>query len=75
MKNYEKEPKKKIEIKRYQKIIIGILLGLFLIATIILMVFFAPYIFSNTTLAIVVLLVLIAIMGVILWFALKESNK
>lgn len=75
MKKYEKEPKKKIELKRYQKIIIGILLGLFLIATITLMIVFAPYIFSNNTLAILVIILLILIMGGIMYFVFREQRK
>lgn len=75
MKKYEKEPKKKIELKKYQKIIIGILLGLFLIATITLMIVFAPYIFSKNALAIFVIILLILVMGAIMYFAFREQRK
>ena len=74
MREYEKRPKKKLVLKKYQKILIGILVSIFLIATIILLVMFKDSIFSENVmvLVMVVVFILLVIGGfVVLWLCKK----
>lgn len=74
MREYEKKPKKKLVLKKYQKILIGILASIFLVATIILLVMFKDSIFSENAmvLVMVVVFILLVVGGfVVLWLCKK----
>lgn len=74
MREYEKRPKKKLVLKKYQKILISILASIFLVATIILLVMFKDSIFSENVmvLVMVVVFILLVIGGfVVLWLCKK----
>lgn len=74
MREYEKRPKKKLVLKKYQKILIGILVSIFLIATIILLVMFKDSIFSENVMVLVMVVVFILLVAggfVVLWLCKK----
>lgn len=74
MREYEKRPKKKLVLKKYQKILIGILVSIFLIATIILLVMFKDSIFSENVMVLVMVIVFILLVAggfVVLWLCKK----
>lgn len=74
MKKYERPDKNKIELKKYQIVLIGILLGLVFVATIILLVMFWDSIFSSNTYAIVLIVVFLILLvgGFIVLGVLKK---
>ena len=69
MRNYEKNPKKKIKLKLYQKAIISGFIALFLVATVVICILYKDFIFSENALAYsvgIILVILLCISFVIL---------
>lgn len=74
MKKYEKPNKKHFKLKKYQKILIGILCAILLIATIILIVMFKDSIFTENVfiLAFIAVFIVLVVIGLVVLWRLKQ---
>ena len=74
MKSYERPNRKRRELKKYQKVIISVLLAIVFIATIILLVMFWDSIFSENTWAIIMLVIFVVLVvgGLVVLWGLKR---
>jgi len=74
MKKWEKS-KKKLQLKAYQKVCLFVLLGLFLIATIICLVIYRKSIFTENTLVWIVLalFILFSALGTFLFWRINKK--
>lgn len=72
-----KEKKEKKKLKLYQKVLIAVFSALFIAATIILLYFYRNYIFTENTIARIILIALILTIGVglILFKVLSGKDK
>lgn len=74
MRKYEKPDKKRAKLKKYQKILLGILAAILLVATIILLVMFKDSIFNENAyiLAFIVVFIVLVVVGFLALWRLKQ---